>query len=118
MEKITVYYNPDCSKCKKLRILLAHQDVEVTWVNYLENSLSKADLERILGKMAVQPSSLIRLSQDEIAGKAESEILELMVADPSLVNRPIVERESTAFLCRPLDMIAEKMPEYDWSEYL
>lgn len=118
MEKVTVYYNPDCSKCKKLRVLLTHQDLEVTWVNYLENPLSKADLERILAKMDAQPSQLIRLAQDDFAGKSEPEILELMVADPSLVNRPIVERESTAFLCRPLDVIVEKMPEYDWSRYL
>ncbi|MCB2859611.1 ArsC family transcriptional regulator [Streptococcus suis] len=118
MEKLTVYYNPDCSKCKKLRILLSSQDMEVNWVNYLENPLTAEELTALLEKMGSQPSAVIRLTEEERAGLSEEQLFERLVEDPALLNRPIIEREQTAFLCRPLDIIKEKMPEYDWSDYL
>ena len=118
MEKLRVYFNPACSKCKKLRVLLAGKDLEVDWVNYLENPLSKPDIERLLDKMEARPSALIRLSPEEVSQHSEEDLLQMMVDNPALLNRPIVEREDAAFLCRPLEIIQEKMPDYDWSEYL
>ncbi|HEM5145656.1 TPA: ArsC family transcriptional regulator [Streptococcus suis] len=118
MEKLRVYYNPDCSKCKKLKILLPSQDLDIKWVNYLENPLTEAELTALLKKMGSQPSAVIRLTEEERAGLSEEEIFERLVKEPATLNRPIIEREQTAFLCRPLDIIKEKMPEYDWSDYL
>ncbi|HFU3968097.1 TPA: arsenate reductase family protein [Streptococcus suis] len=118
MEKLTVYINPDCSKCKKLRILLSSQDLDIKWVNYLENPLTEEELSALLKKMGGQPSAVIRLTEEERAGLSEEEIFKRLIKEPALLNRPIIEREQTAFLCRPLDIIKEKMPEYDWSDYL
>ena len=118
MEKLRVYFNPACSKCKKLRVLLAGQELEVDWVNYLENPLSRTDIERLLAKMEVRPSALIRLPPEEASQHSEDELFPMMADNPVLLNRPIVEREDAAFLCRPLEIIQEKMPDYDWSEYL
>ncbi|HEM5250697.1 TPA: ArsC family transcriptional regulator [Streptococcus suis] len=118
MEKLTVYYNPECSKCKKLRILLSSQDMEVKWVNYLETPLRGAELTALLEKMGSQPSAVTRLKEEERLALSEEEIFERLVKEPALLNRPIIEREQTAFLCRPLEIIKEKMPEYDWSDYL
>ncbi|HEM5491298.1 TPA: ArsC family transcriptional regulator [Streptococcus suis] len=118
MEQLTVYINPDCSKCKKLKILLPSQDLNIKWVNYLENPLTEAELAALLEKMDSQPSAVIRLTEEERAGLSEEEIFERLVKEPALFNRPIIERSQTAFLCRPLDIIKEKMPEYDWSAYL
>ncbi|HEM4583771.1 TPA: ArsC family transcriptional regulator [Streptococcus suis] len=118
MEKLRVYYNPDCSKCKKLRILLSSQDMEVKWVNNLENPLIAEEVTALLEKMGSQPSAVIRLTEEERAGFSEEEIFQRLVEEPALLNRPIIEREQTAFLCRPLEIIKEKMPEYDWSDYL
>ena len=101
MEKLTVYYHPACSKCKKLQVLLAGQEIEVDWVNYLEEPFSKPDIERLLDKMDTRPSALIRLSPEEASQHSEEDLLQMMVDNPVLLNRPIVEREDTAFLCRP-----------------
>ncbi|HEP1837911.1 TPA: ArsC family transcriptional regulator [Streptococcus suis] len=118
MEQLTVYYNPDCSKCKKLQVLLPSQNLDIKWVNYLENSLTEAELTALLEKMGSQPSEIIRLTEEERAGLSEEELFQRLVKEPALLNRPIIEREQTAFLCRPLEIIKEKMPEYDWSDYL
>lgn len=118
MEQLTVYINPDCSKCKKLRVLLASQILDIKWVNYLEDPLTEAELTALLKKMDSQPSAVIRLTEEERAGLSEVELFQRLVEEPVLLNRPIIEREKTAFLCRPLDIIKEKMPEYDWSAYL
>ncbi|MCL4922708.1 ArsC family transcriptional regulator [Streptococcus suis] len=90
----------------------------VKWVNYLENPLTAEELTALLEKMGSQPSAVIRLTEEERAGLSEEEIFERLVEEPALLNRPIIEREKTAFLCRPLDIIKEKMPEYDWSDYV
>lgn len=118
MEQLMVYYNPDCSKCKKLQVLLSSQNLDIKWVPYLENPLTAEELTALLKKMGSQPSAVIRLTEEERAGLSEEEIFQRLVAEPVLLNRPIIEREQTAFLCRPLDIIKEKMPEYDWSSYL
>ncbi|HEM6071503.1 TPA: ArsC family transcriptional regulator [Streptococcus suis] len=118
MEKLTVYYNPDCSKCKKLRILLSSQDLDSKWVNYLENPLTAEELTALLEKMGSQPSAVTRLKEEERLALSEEEIFERLVKEPATLNRPIIEREQTAFLCRPLEIIKEKMSEYDWSDYL
>ncbi|HFI0042821.1 TPA: arsenate reductase family protein [Streptococcus suis] len=118
MEQLTVYYNPDCSKCKKLKILLPSQELDIKWVNYLENPLTAEELTALLEKMGSQPSAVIRLTEEERAGLSEEELFERLVGEPAMLNRPIIEREQTAFLCRPLNIIKEKMPEYDWSAYL
>ncbi|HFI0054380.1 TPA: arsenate reductase family protein [Streptococcus suis] len=118
MEELTVYYNPNCSKCKKLQVLLPSQDLDIKWVNYLENPLTAEELAALLKKMGSQPSAVIRLTEEERAGLSEEQLFERLVAEPALLNRPVIEREQTAFLCRPLDIIKEKMPEYDWSAYL
>ncbi|HFI2447947.1 TPA: arsenate reductase family protein [Streptococcus suis] len=117
-EKLTVYYNPDCSKCKKLQVLLPSQDLDIKWVNYLEHPLTEVELAALLEKMDSQPSAVIRLTEEERAGLSEEELFQRLVAEPALLNRPIIEREQTAFLCRPLDIIKKKMPEYDWSAYV
>lgn len=118
MEQLTVYINPDCSKCKKLKILLPSQDLNIKWVNYLENPLTEVELTALLKKMDSQPSAVIRLTEEERAGLSEEELFQRLVEEPTTLNRHIIEREQTAFLCRPLDIIKEKMPEYDWSAYL
>ena len=118
MEKLRVYYNPACSKCKKLKVLLANQDLEVDWVNYLENPLSEKALKELLEKMEALPSQIIRLASNELEGQTEEELLQRIVDSPVLLNRPIIEKQGMAFLCRPVDIITEKLPEYDWSEYL
>ncbi|HFI0025643.1 TPA: arsenate reductase family protein [Streptococcus suis] len=118
MEQLTVYYNPDCSKCKKLKILLSSQDLDIKWVNYLEHPLTAEELTALLKKMGSQPSAVIRLTEEERAGLLEEELFARLVEEHALLNRPIIERDQTAFLCRPLNIIKEKMPEYDWSAYL
>ena len=98
MEKLRVYINPACSKCKKLRVLLERQDVEVDWVNYLESPLSAKDLQQLLDKMGVWPSAVIRLPLEEQAGQSEEDLLQMMVDNPTLLNRPIVERRRSLSL--------------------
>ncbi|MGQ7554772.1 ArsC/Spx/MgsR family protein [Streptococcus suis] len=118
MEQLTVYINPDCSKCKKLKTLLLSQNLDIKWVNYIENPLTEAELTALLEKMGSQPSAVTRLKEEERLALSEEEIFERLVKEPATLNRPIIEREQTAFLCRPLEIIKEKMPEYDWSDYL
>lgn len=96
---------------------MASQDIDVDWINYLEIPLRTEELLKLLEKMQVKPSQVIRMSEEERLSLSEEEVFDLLVAQPELLNRPIVEQDESAFLCRPLEVIKEKMPAYDWSEY-
>ncbi len=58
--------------------------------------------------MGSQPSAVTRLKEEERLALSEEEIFERLVEEPATLNRPIIEREQTAFLCRPLEIIKEK----------
>ncbi|MHC5865723.1 thioredoxin domain-containing protein, partial [Streptococcus pyogenes] len=76
---------PACSKCKKLRVLLASQDIDVDWINYLEIPLRTEELLKLLEKMQVKPSQVIRMSEEERLSLSEEEVFDLLVAQPELL---------------------------------
>jgi arsenate reductase len=81
-------------------------------VNYYTAPLSKKKLSELLRKMAMKPRELLRSSEPiykELGlGKGDftdTELIDLMVTHPDLIQRPIVERGTRAALGRPLENI-------------
>ena len=83
-------------------------------VNYYIEPFSKAQLKRLLKKMNIKAAELLR--KNEAAYKelnmskkkySEEEIINLMIKNPDLVQRPIVEKGDKAILARPAERIKE-----------
>ena len=69
-------------------------------------------LKSLLKKMGMKPSELLRKNDEaykELKSKigeiSEDEILDLMIVNPDLVQRPIVEKGNKAILARPPESI-------------
>jgi arsenate reductase len=114
MEKITVYEKPTCTTCRKVSKILIENGVDFEKVNYYIEPFSRALLKKLLKKMNMKPEELLRKNEAaykelDIANKKYSsdEILDLMIENPDLLQRPIVEKGNKAILARPAEKINE-----------
>ena len=114
MTRISVYEKPTCSTCRKVAKALTDNAIDFEKVNYYINPFTKAKLKSLLKKMKIKPSELLR--KKETAYKdlkidekiySEEQILDLMIKNPDLVQRPIIEKGKKAILARPAEKINE-----------
>ena len=112
MEKITVYEKPTCTTCRKVVNILKEKGINFEEVNYYIEPFTKEKLESLLKKMNMTPSELLRKNERaykelEIDSYDEGQLLELMLLDSDLIQRPIIEMGKRAILARPPEKIYE-----------
>jgi arsenate reductase len=112
--KATIYHNPMCGTSRKTLEILQDEGVDVTVVEYLKAPPAKAELARLYARAGLTPREGLRareqLAQDlDLVEGAVSDdaILEAMVENPILIERPIVVTEKGVRLCRPQDKVRE-----------
>lgn len=114
MKKITVYEKPTCTTCRKTFKMLNEMGVEFDRINYYIKPFTKNKLKTLLKKMDMKPSELLRKNEKaykELDLKnnkySEAQILDFMITDHNLIQRPIVEKGDKAVLGRPVEKIKE-----------
>ena len=94
--------------------LVEELGVDVEVVQYLKSPLDAAALRDVLGKLEDSHTDLVRrdshftklgLTDDDVA--TDDQIVELLVAHPRLMQRPLVVTAETALIGRPKERIAE-----------
>lgn len=82
-------------------------------MNYLEHPLSADELKKILRSAGLKPLDVVRTREDKykklIEGKdlSDDELVRLMVANPELIQRPLVVRGKKAVLARPIERLKD-----------
>lgn len=114
MATLTVYEKPTCTTCRNLRVLLAQRGVDFESIDYHETGIQQDELRELLGKMGCQVRDVLRtrepLMKDlglERAEMPDEEIISQVVANPVLLQRPIVVRGDRALLARPIERVLE-----------
>jgi arsenate reductase len=114
MPKIIVYEKPTCTTCRKVVKSLNENGVDFEKVNCYIEPFTKEQLSNLLKKMKMTPSGFLRKNDKaykelDMKNKSytETQILNLMIKNPDLVQRPIVEKGSKAILARPPEKINE-----------
>jgi arsenate reductase len=112
--KATIYHNPRCGTSRKTLEILEAEGAEVTICDYLADPPSKEELRRLYERAGIGPREGLRAKEqlaqdlDLVEGTVSDEaILEAMVENPILINRPLVETEKGVRLCRPQDKVRE-----------
>jgi arsenate reductase len=112
--KATIYHNPACGTSRKTLEILQQEGAEVTVVEYLKTPPSKDELKRLYERAGISAREGLRekeqLAQDlDLTGGhvSDNAILDAMVENPVLINRPIVETDKGVRLCRPQDQVRE-----------
>ncbi|QUL36711.1 arsenate reductase family protein [Erythrobacter sp. JK5] len=111
--KATIWHNPKCGTSRKtLAILENLSTVDLTVVEYLKEPPSRDKLVQLYRDAGLSPNEGLRLrgtdaEQRGLPDAAADTVIEAMVADPILINRPLVETEKGVRLCRPQDRVLE-----------
>ena len=103
---VTIYHNPRCSTSRKTLALLQEKGIEPEIIEYLKTPYSEAQLRSLLGQLKLSAKALVRKKDAaaaglDIASISEDALIKAMVANPILVERPIVVSGNRAALGRP-----------------
>ncbi len=110
---ITIYHNPRCTKSREGLKELEDLNQEIIIRKYLDEPLSKTELQDIIKKLGIQPIDLVRTKEqiwkNNFKGKSLSneQIIEAMLENPKLIERPIMVNGNKAVIARPADKIKE-----------
>ncbi|MBC8324080.1 MAG: arsenate reductase (glutaredoxin) [Verrucomicrobia subdivision 3 bacterium] len=102
-----IYHNPRCSKSRQALALLRENAVEPEVIEYLKSPPDKPALRNLLQKLDCPGHDLLRTKEAEYAAcglspeSTETEILTAIVANPILLERPIVLNDTRAVIGRP-----------------
>lgn len=108
---IQIYHNSRCSKSRECLAFLEDSGKEFEIIKYLENVPTFKELKAILEKLNLKPIDLVRQKEKiwienfKDNAKTEDEIIQIMVSNPTLIERPIVVNKNKAIIARPLEKI-------------
>lgn len=111
--KATIWHNPKCGTSRKtLAILENLSQVEVTVVEYLNEAPSPEKLAQLYRDAGITPQQGLRIRGTDAVERGlpdadDAAVLNAMASDPILIERPLVETEKGARLCRPQDKVLE-----------
>ena len=111
---ITIYQKPACSTCRQVYAALRESGVDVDAVDYYTDPIPRAKLQELIRKMGITPRQLLRTREAAYAALgladasvSDAQIIDAMVANPDLIQRPIVEKGDRAILARPAERLQE-----------
>jgi arsenate reductase (glutaredoxin) len=112
--KATIHHNPMCGTSRKTLEILEESGAEVTVNEYLKTPPDKEELRRLYRRAGISPREGLRAKEPLAAelglldeSVADEAILDAMIANPILINRPMVETDKGVVLARPQDKVRE-----------
>ena len=125
MTAVTIYHNPKCGTSRNTLALIRNAGVEPTVVLYVETPPARAELETLIREMKISVRDVLRRKgtlYDELnlddAAWTDAQLLDLMLAHPILINRPIVVTPWGTRLCRPSEAVLEILPLPQLNEFM
>jgi arsenate reductase len=109
-----IYHNPHCSKSRQTLQLLEDRHIDTEIVEYLKTPPNQEELNAILEMLGLEPRQLMRTKEAEymelgLANESLSrgQLIEAMVANPKLIERPIVIHDGRAAIGRPPETVLD-----------
>ena len=113
MQDIKIWHNPKCSKSRNAMTLLEEKGITADVVKYLETTPSKEELKDVLKKLNMKASELLRSGEDIYKEldleniNDEEKLIDIMVLNPILIERPIIIKGNKAVIARPIENLEE-----------
>ncbi|MBB3360056.1 MULTISPECIES: arsenate reductase (glutaredoxin) [unclassified Novosphingobium] len=108
----TIWHNPACGTSRNTLALLHEAGAQVTVIEYLKTPPSADKLEQLYRDAGITPQQGLRLNGTDAAERGlpqadDATVLAAMVAEPKLIERPLVETDKGVRLCRPKEKVFE-----------
>ena len=111
---IKVWHNPRCSKSRLALKYLEEKGCTVEVFEYLKTPPERADVEEVLGYLGMDAKTLLRRGEapfkDLKLGAEETstdQVIDAIVSNPILIERPIVLANGKAALGRPPESVID-----------
>lgn len=111
---VTIYHNPRCSKSRLTLALLEARGIPATVVEYLKDTPDAPALRALIAKLGVTPRQVMRRGEAvykelglEDPTLDEADLIAAMVANPILIERPIVVSGDKAAIGRPPEAVLD-----------
>jgi len=109
---IQIYHNPRCGKSRNCLAFIEQTNQQYEIIPYLTQTPSFDELKALLEKLNLQPIELVRTKEkiwiENYKGKelTNDQIVQAMIDNPILIERPIVIKDGKAIIGRDLDKVA------------
>ena len=104
----TIYHNPRCSTSREALRLLHEAGATVTVIEYLRTPPTIATLRGLYARAGVAVRDGLRLSEPDakhLIDADEATILEAMIVNPIVIQRPLIETDKGVVLARPPERV-------------
>lgn len=115
---VTIYHNPDCGTSRNTLAMIRGAGIEPEVILYLETPPSRERLVDLIDRAGLTVRDAIRVKDTpyfelglDNEALSDEELIEAMLANPILINRPFVETKHGVRLCRPSEIVLDILPE-------
>ena len=117
---VTIYHNPACGTSRNVLAMIRQSGEEPEIIEYLKTPPDRATLKDLIRRMGIAPRELLRrkgtpydaLGLDDPKW-SDDELIDFMLREPILINRPIVVTPKGVRLCRPSEAVLDILPNPD-----
>lgn len=117
MSDITIYHNPACGTSRNVLAMIRNSGEEPEVIEYLKTPPDRPTLERLISAMGITPRALLRQKGTpyDALGLAsptwtDAQLIDFMLQESILINRPIVVTPLGTRLCRPSEAVLDLLP--------
>jgi arsenate reductase len=117
VSEVTIYHNPNCGTSRNVLGLIRNAGIEPTIIEYLKAPPDRQTLLGLIERMGIRVRELLRSKgtpYDELRlgdpKWTDDQLIDAMLANPILINRPIVVTPLGVKLCRPSEMVLAILP--------
>ncbi len=114
---ITIYHNPACGTSRNTLAMIRNAGIEPEIIEYIKNPLGRAELKALIEKAGLRVRDAVRAKGDlytelglDNPALSDDQLLDAMVANPKLINRPFVVTPDAVRLCRPSEVVLDILP--------
>ena len=113
-KNVRIFHNPKCSKCRLTMGILDDKGVDTTVVEYLKTPPNTVELSEILDLLGLEPRDLMRKHEApykdndlDNADLSREQLIQAMIDNPILIERPIVINGDKATIGRPPEKVLD-----------
>jgi arsenate reductase len=124
MVNVTIYHNPACGTSRNALEMIRSAEVEPTVIEYLKTPPSREQLTKLISDAGLTVRQAVREKGTPYAELGlddptltDEQLIDAMLKDPILINRPFVVSPLGTRLSRPSELVLDILPDTHKGEF-